>query len=121
MKTKATDLPIAREALGDMVRGEAHGGMTCAMLSFPKGTDFCPLLEGLEHDHCQCPHWGYVIEGRIKVTYQDGREETVEAGDVYYWPSGHTIVVQEDCRYIEFSPADQLDEVLDHVVTKMSS
>ena len=40
-----------------------------------------PLLEGLEGDLCQCPHWGYLIEGRIRVSYQDGTQETVSAGD----------------------------------------
>ena len=39
------------------------GGMTVDMNAAPAGTDFTPLLEGLENDHCQVPHWGYVIEG----------------------------------------------------------
>lgn len=119
MKMKATDGPQARAQLGDMARGTDQDGFTMALMSLPAGTDFCTFLEGLAHDHCQCPHWGYVLEGRIDVSYQDGTNETVEAGDLYYWPPGHTIKVGTDTQYIEFSPTDQLNEVLDHVVSKL--
>ena len=77
--------------------------MTSAYMHYPTGLDFCPLLEGLERDHCQCPHWGYVIEGRIRVRYEDGSEEAVSAGELYYWPEGHTVVVEEAVRMVEFS------------------
>lgn len=119
MQTTATHLPIAHESLGDMIRGTDWGGMTTAYMEYPAGLDFSPLLEGLEGDHCQCPHWGFVIEGRIQVSYQDGTSETVEAGQLYYWPSGHTIVVEEDVRMVEFSPHDEMSQVLAHVVGKL--
>ena len=121
MKTKAEAAPQARAALGDMARGMEAGGNMVALMALPDGTDFCQFLKGLPHDHCQCPHWGYLLEGRIKVDYQDGTSEVVEAGDLYYWPPGHTIAVEGDTRYIEFSPADQLGEVLDHVVSKLAT
>jgi len=91
MKMKAGDAPQARAALGDMARGIDQGGHVMALMSLPDGTDLCALLKGLPHDHCQCPHWGYVLAGRIRVSYQDGTTETVEAGDLYYWPPGHTL------------------------------
>jgi ethanolamine utilization protein EutQ (cupin superfamily) len=119
MKSNVEDLPIAHEKLGEMVRGQDWGGMTSAYMQYPTGLDFCPLLEGLERDHCQCPHWGFVIEGRIRVNYEDGTEEFVGAGEVYYWPSGHTIVVEEAVRMVEFSPHDQMSQVLAHVVGKL--
>ena len=121
MKRKTHDLPIAHEALGEMVRGEDWGGTTSAYMEYPAGLDFTPLLAGLEHDLCQCPHWGYLIEGRIRVDYHDGTEETIEAGDLYYWPSGHTIVVEEAVRMVEFSPHDQMSQVLGHVVGKLGA
>jgi len=95
--------------------------MQGAYLTIPAGTDFCPLLEGLENDHCQCPHWGYLIEGRIIVSYEDGSHETVEAGDFYYWPPGHTVRMETATRQVEFSPGDEMDVLLDHVVRKMDS
>ena len=96
MRTTIETLPIAHEKLGEMIRGQEWGGMTSAYMQYPTGLDFCPLLEGLERDHCQCPHWGYVMEGRIRVNYEDGTEEVVGAGEIYYWPSGHTVVVEAD-------------------------
>ena len=102
-----------------MIRGQDWGGTTSAHMEYPAGLDFGPLLEGLEGDHCQCPHWGYVIEGRIRVSYQDGTGEVVSAGDLYYWPSGHTIVVEEAVKMVEFSPHDQMSQVLAHVVGKL--
>lgn len=119
MKVKAQQAPRAREALGDMARGIDAGGYTMALMALPDGTDFCAFLKGLPNDHCQCPHWGYLIEGRIHVDYEDGAQEVVEAGDLYYWPPGHTIRVEGDTQYVEFSPTGQLDEVLDHVVGQL--
>ena len=69
MKSNVKDLPIAHEALGEMIRGQDWGGMTSAYMQYPTGLDFTPLLKGLERDHCQCPHWGFVIEGSIRVNY----------------------------------------------------
>ncbi len=119
MRSAVKAIPIAHEALGEMVRGQDWGGMTSAYMEYPAGLDFGPLLEGLEQDHCQCPHWGFVIEGRIRVTYQDGTEEIVEGGDLYYWPDGHSIVVEEAVKMVEFSPHDQMSGVLAHVVGKL--
>ncbi len=119
MKSKVEDLPIAHEAIGEMIRGTDWGGMTSAYMQYPTGLDFCPLLEGLERDHCQCPHWGFVIEGGIRVNYEDGTEEAVGPGEIYYWPSGHTVVVEEAVKMVEFSPHDQMSQVLTHVVGKL--
>jgi ethanolamine utilization protein EutQ (cupin superfamily) len=116
MQSNLKEIPIAHEALGEMVRGQDWGGMTSAYMEYPAGLDFTPLLEGLENNFCQCPHWGFVIEGRILVTYQDGRQETVDAGQLYYWPSGHTILVEEPVRMVEFSPHDEMSEVVRNVV-----
>ncbi|MGA9276805.1 cupin domain-containing protein [Ilumatobacter sp.] len=119
MRTPVEQLPIAHEALGEMIRGQDWGGMTSAYMNYPTGLDFCPLLEGLERDHCQCPHWGYVIEGRVRVDYENGTNETVSSGELYYWPAGHTIVIVDAVRMVEFSPHDLMSDVLAHVVAKL--
>ena len=121
MRSNVKDLDIAHEALGEMVRGQDWGGTTSAYMEYPAGLDFGPMLEGLEGDLCQCPHWGYLIEGRIRVSYADGSEEIVNTGDLYYWPSGHTILVEEAVRMVEFSPHDQMSHVLTHVVGKLQA
>jgi len=38
-----------------------YGGLTVGYNELPAGTDFKPLLQGLENDSCHCPHWGYMI------------------------------------------------------------
>ncbi|NQV07648.1 hypothetical protein HQ535_13970 [bacterium] len=48
MKSNVETLPIAHEALGEMIRGQDWGGMTSAYMQYPTGLDFCPLLQGLE-------------------------------------------------------------------------
>jgi len=40
-----------------------------------QGHSLAPLLHGLPGDSCQCPHWGYLLAGKITVSYAD-REET---------------------------------------------
>jgi len=49
-----------------------------------------------------------------------GTEEDADAGEIYCWPSGHTVVVEEAIRVVEFSPHDQMAQVLAHVVGKLS-
>ncbi len=58
--------------------------------------------------YMQCPHWGFVIEGNIRVKYEDGTEEVVGAGEIYYWPSGHTVVVEEAVKMVEFASPTSL-------------
>ena len=52
------------------------------------------------------------------MNYEDGAEEVVGAGEIFYWPSGHTVLVEEAVRMVEFSPHDQMSQVLAHVVGK---
>ena len=75
---------------------------------------------GVQHLNAQSRGLGgFVIEGKVQVNYEDGTEEVVGAGEVYYWPSGHTIVVKEAVRMVEFSPHDQMSQVLTHVVARL--
>lgn len=95
-------------------RTSQAGEMTVGFFSLPKGTDFRPALEGLPGNMCQCPHWGYILKGRIRMHTPNG-EEDYAAGDVVYWPPGHAPEALEDSEYIDFSPTDQFRPVLDHV------
>ena len=100
-------------------KSEKFGSNNCAYVQFPAGTDISPLLEGLPNDLCQCPHWGYVIKGRIHIKYGDGTEEHVQAGDIYYWPPGHTAIIEEDAEIVEFSPNEEMNIVLAHLQKKL--
>jgi hypothetical protein len=54
------------------------------------------------------------------VRYADGTEERVKAGDVYYWPPGHTVWVDEDYEAVEFSPGVEMGELIEHLKTKLA-
>lgn len=115
-------IPVTMQGPGTTLRGQSgYGGMTASYNEVPAGTDFSLLLQGLKNDCCPCPHWGYVVEGRIVVDYSDGSSETITTGDVFYLPPGHTARVEKDLKYIEFSPEKELKEVMDHIARKMAA
>jgi len=120
MKEDRNELPIRLQAADICIQGQDWGDINVARIRFPKGADATPLLEGLPGDLCQCPHWGAVLKGSIHVTYADGQEETVRAGEVYYWPPGHTVRVDEDYESIEFSPSGPMGELIDHLNSKLA-
>ncbi len=119
MHSKAEDLPAEIDVEGVTVRGTVFGDMIAGELKLAKGSDLAPILAGLPNDHCQCPHWGYVMEGAIEVRYEDGSMETIRSGELYYWPPGHVVKFVEDTTYVEFSPAAEMAAVLAHVKGKM--
>lgn len=120
MKINKNDIPVKLEAPGMVLRSlEGYGGMTVAFNELPAGTDFTPLLQGLENNSCHCPHWGYIIEGAIRLIYDDGSEEITRAGEVFYWPAGHTAIAEEDVKILDFSPEKEFGEVMDHAFKMM--
>jgi hypothetical protein len=54
-------------------------GYTVNFTSFTADVDATPLMKGLPDDRCQCPHWGYVLSGKMTFRYADA-EEVFEAG-----------------------------------------
>ena len=97
------------------------GKMAGEYFSLEAGTDLTPLLKGLDGDLCQSPHWGYLIEGDLTVTYQDGSSESVRTGDLFYWPPGHTLAVSEDVDMVLFSPEKEHCAVVEHVRRQLAS
>ena len=90
------------------------GGYTVGFETFRAAADAAPIFRGLPDDRCQSPHWGYVVSGRLTLTYAD-REETYEAGDAYYAPPGHTPAVLAGTEVIEFSPTDEYSRTMETV------
>lgn len=121
MMLKKEDIPVVMEAPGMIMRSLAGlGDMTVAFHELPKGTDFTPLLKGLNKNSCHCPHWGYVFQGVFRFIYDDGKEEAFRSGEVFYAHAGHTALVDEDVKFIDFSPTKELDEVMSNVGKVMS-
>jgi hypothetical protein len=91
-------------------RADDVHGYTVNFVSFHEDVDATPLLKGLPDDRCQCPHWGYVISGRLTFRFAD-HEEVFEAGDAFYAPPGHVPVGNEPgTEIVQFSPAEPLRE-----------
>jgi hypothetical protein len=111
-----TETPVELEGDGVELRVQDIGGdMSAAFIRLPAGTDMAPALKGLPGDLCQCPHWGYVMKGRIRMRTTEG-EEFYEAGQAYYWAPGHAPEALEDVEVVEFSPTKEFMEVIAHVM-----
>jgi len=126
MRIAKQDIPTRLDVPGAVARqtddfGDAskHGPLAAEYFSLGAGTDIAPLLEGLEDDACQSPHWGYVIGGEVVVTYTDGTTDTCAANDVFFWPAGHSVRVVDDAELILFSPEAEHAAVFDHMKQKL--
>ena len=119
MHAAVIDVPLEMKAEGMETRGVTCGDVTMRHLDLPAGVDFTPLFKGLPDDRCQCPHWGYVTAGSITVRYADGTEETTTAGEIFYWPAGHTGWTERGVAFMEFSPAAAIAPVLEHLANQM--
>ena len=89
-------------------RYEEVDGYRIGFATFREDVDGTPLMKGLPDDRCQCPHWGYVISGRVTFRFPD-HDEVFEAGDAFYTPAGHIPVSHEPgSEVLMFSPAEEL-------------
>jgi len=127
MRINKNDVPEVINIPGAVARQEMnfgdatpYGTIAGEYFSLSAGVDFAPLLKGLKNDHCQSPHWGYLIGGEIIVNYTDGSEETVSSGDLFYWPPGHTIRITADAEVILFSPQHEHCSVVSHVQKQLA-
>ena len=121
MKLQIEDIPVLAEGPGTVIRRQSGlGDMDVGYLELPQGADFTPLLEGLANDNCSCPHWGYIIQGDFRIIYDDGAEEVLSQGDIFYLKPGHTAMVDNDLKCILFSPDELHGEILGHALQKMA-
>jgi hypothetical protein len=98
-------------------RSDQIDGYTVSFTLFREDTDATPLLKGLPDDRCQCPHWGYIVNGNMTFRYAD-REEVFEAGDAFYTPPGHVPVRNEPGTEVLFiSPSEEISRT-DAVIMK---
>ena len=129
MRGSKEDLPVALE-VGEEARScqTQWGDMNVAYEVGPDihratemlGRDPTGLFEGLPDDRCQCPHWGYLTKGRIRVKYAD-REEVINAGDVYYMAPGHIPIPEEATELVEFSPKGEYQKTMEVVARNMGT
>jgi hypothetical protein len=68
------DAPVVIDGNGVEVRlQEMGGGMTASFIRLPAGADLGPALKGLGDGSCPCPHWGYIIRGRLRMRASGSR------------------------------------------------
>jgi hypothetical protein len=123
MKILKNDIEVKLEIPGAIIRqktdfGDATGlgKISGEYFSLSAGVDTTPLFMGLEGNLCQCPHWGYLISGQLITTDAKGIEEVVNATELFYWPSGHNVKVNEDAEIIMFSPQQEHTHVINHMI-----
>ena len=122
MHLKKENLPVAMEGPGTKFRFKGgNGGMVIAYWEMPAGPENKALFEGLPNNSCHCPHWGYIVKGKMTLHYDDGTKEVVKSGDVFYAPAGHTGKIEKDIAVLEFSPEKEYLEVMEHVGKKMQA
>ena len=101
-------------------RSSQLDGYTVNFVTITKSHDLGPMLASLPGGNCSCPHWGYVLKGKITFRFAD-REETYEEGDAYYAPPGHTPVMYEGSEVVEFSPTEELGKTMAVIMGNMEA
>jgi hypothetical protein len=127
MRIAKDDVDVRMEIPGAVIRqhlgfGDMSGSGTISAEYFTlsAGVDTTPLFVGLDGGQCQCPHWGFVLRGRLTTTDASAATETVSAGDLFYWPPGHNVKVEADSEIVMFSPQREHSHVIDHMIRKVA-
>ena len=105
------NVPITIQGDGVELRTAEVGEMTVAFVKLRAGTDLSPAVKGLPGDLCPCPHWGYMVKGRVMMQTKDGEQ----AGQPFYWSPGHAPMALEDSEYVDFSPPEEFATVIRHI------
>ena len=126
MKILKDDIEVKIQIPGALIRqktdfGDAtgFGKISGEYFSLSAGVDTTPLFMGLEGNLCQCPHWGYLLSGQLTTTDAEGIEESVNEKELFYWPSGHNVKVNEDAEIVMFSPQQEHTHVINHMIGKV--
>ena len=126
MKILKDDIEVKMAIPGAIIRQKTDFGNASGLgkisgeyFSLSAGVDTTPLFMGLEGNLCQCPHWGYLISGQLTTTDAEGIEESVNAQELFYWPSGHNVKVNEDAEIVMFSPQQEHTHVINHMIEKV--
>jgi len=128
MRMAKDDVRVMMEIPGAKIRlqpgfGDVSGydKISGEYFTLSAGVDTTPLFEGLEGNLCQSPHWGFVLSGQITTTDAKGTKETVKTHDLFYWPPGHNVKVDQDAEIVMFSPEREHTLVVNHMLKKVSS
>jgi hypothetical protein len=113
------DAPVVIDVVGVQMRAREFGDMTITFSRLPRSTDLHSILRGLPDDRCPCPHWGYVISGRLRLHTATG-EHDVEEGQAFYVEAGHAKEALEDTELFEVSPTVLARALSDHLQQRLA-
>ena len=126
MRIAKDNVTLKMEIPGAVIRQQVDFGDMAGLgkisgeyFTLAAGVDTTPLFIGLDRNLCQCPHWGFVLRGRLTTTDAKGAQETVETHDLFYWPPGHNVKVDADAEIIMFSPQREHTHVINHMIQKV--
>lgn len=126
MRVAKDEVDIRLEIPGAVIRqrrgfgnASGFGDISGEFFTLSAGVDTTPLFQGLDGNLCQCPHWGFVLRGRLTTTDAHGVQESVSTNDLFYWPPGHNVKVDVDSEIIMFSPQHEHSHVIDHMIEKV--
>ena len=105
------DLAVRIAAPGVEFRTKPAGDLTVGWMKLEQGVDLAPATKGLPDDLCQCPHWGYVITGKVRMKTAHGSQDYT-AGEAFHWAPGHVPEALEDSEYVDFSPTEGIEELI---------
>jgi hypothetical protein len=116
MKLNRRTSPVSTKTPSYTARWGAMGDMHYAFELCADGHNVDGLMSVFPDQACPAPHWGYVIEGRVRVEYTDGTEEDFEAGDAFYIKAGHRPYPQGGVEIIRITPMAAHQEIIDTMV-----
>ncbi len=120
MHGSTKDLAAVMDSPEFTARQAEWGDMIVSLERIRAPFDGTEYFKGLPDDRDQCPHWGYVLKGKIRIKYAD-REEVIQAGDAYYMPPGHIPVIEEDLEVVEFSPKGDHQKTMEAVARNIAA
>lgn len=105
-----SDIPITFRGDAAIWREFQLGSMRVGYETYLQDFNDKEILKGLPDGLCPCPHWGYVIAGRLTICYPEC-EKVVNTGEVYYMAPGHTMRTDAGTVLLEFSPFEQFQKL----------
>jgi mannose-6-phosphate isomerase-like protein (cupin superfamily) len=102
---------------GQAVDRTAHlDDYTVNIVSIRETHSLKDALAGLPNGQCHCPHWGYLLAGRMSVDYGD-RQEEYAPGDAFYMSPGHVPTADAGSEFVIFSPTEELKETEEAIMS----
>ena len=119
MRASVEEIPLEMQVDGIETRGVDVGDHLVRHIDLPAGRRLHPAVRGPARRPVPVPALGLRRRGLDHLRYADGTEEINRAGEVYYWPGGHTGWTDEGVVFVEFSPADEIRPVLEHLAAQL--